>query len=362
MPHMPVSCDLFCAVVDNLGDAGVCWRLARQLATEHGWAVRLWIDDTAPLALLRPGIDPEQEQQTVDGVEIRRWSATFPATTPAQVVIEAFACELPPAYMTAMAGQLRAPVWLNLEYLSAEDWVAGCHGLASPHPRRPLTKYFFFPGFTAGTGGLIREQSLAVPPAPTFSETLSISLFCYDNPALPCLLDAWAAGAEPLECVVAEGLPRRQVEAWLGAPFAAGSQTTHGSLTLRAQPFVPQPNYDAVLGRCDLNFVRGEDSFVRAQWAERPFAWHIYPQAEDAHHDKLEAFLKLYAQGLDGPAVSAVTNFWRAWNGRGDAGAAWPAFRAALPALAAHAPAWAARLRALGDLAGNLARFCETRI
>ena len=362
MPRAPVSCDLFCTVVDNLGDAGVCWRLARQFATEQGWTVRLWIDDTAPLALLRPGFDPRREQQTVDGVEVRRWTAAFPDETPARVVIEAFACEPPPAYIAAMARQPRPPVWLNLEYLSAEPWVAGCHGLPSPHPTLPLTKHFFFPGFTAGTGGLIRERSLAVPPAPTFSEALAVSLFCYDNPALPRLLDAWATGPASLECRVADGLPRRQVEAWLGTALAPGSRITRGSLTLHALPFVPQPEYDAVLAGCALNFVRGEDSFVRAQWAERPFAWQIYPQAGAVHLEKLEAFLKLYLQGLDRATSVAAAEFWHAWNGAGDIVAAWPAFRAALPALASHAPTWAAHLRGLGDLAGNLAEFCETRI
>jgi uncharacterized repeat protein (TIGR03837 family) len=359
---MPVSCDLFCAVVDNLGDAGVCWRLARQLAAEHGWAMRLWIDDTEPLALLRPGIDPALDQQVIDGVEIRRWSKDFPAATPAQVVIEAFGCELPPAFVAAMARQARAPVWINLEYLSAEDWVAGCHGLASPHPTLPLTKHFFFPGFAPGTGGLLRERGFAVPPAPTFSAALTVSLFCYDNPALPRLLDAWANGAESVECRVADGLPRRQVERWLGTPFAAGSETSRGSLTLRALPFVAQPEYDAVLAGCDVNFVRGEDSFVRAQWAERPFAWQIYPQADDIHHTKLEAFLNRYTEGLDERTSSDVTNFWHSWNGMGNAGAAWPAFRMALPVLATHARSWAAQLRRLGDLAGNLAEFCEKRI
>jgi uncharacterized repeat protein (TIGR03837 family) len=359
---MPVSCDLFCAVVDNLGDAGVCWRLARQLAVEHGWSMRLWIDDMQPLGLLRPGMDPALAQQVVDGVEIRRWSSPFPAVTPAQVVIEAFACELPPAYVTAMAGLQRPPVWINLEYLSAEDWVGGCHTLDSPQPHLPLIKHFFFPGFTAGTGGLIRERSLAVPPAPTFQSPLTISLFCYDNPALPCLLDAWVAGTKPLVCRVAEGLPRRQVEAWLGEPFAAGAEARRGSLMLRALHFVAQPEYDPVLAGCDLNFVRGEDSFVRAQWAERPFAWQIYPQADDIHHGKLEAFLKLYCAGLEEPASSGVSNFWRSWNGTGDVASTWPAFHAVLPALATHAHEWAAQLRALGDLAGNLAEFCEKRI
>ena len=47
-----LSWDIFCTVVDNYGDIGVCWRLARQLAAEHGFAVRLWVDDLASFARL----------------------------------------------------------------------------------------------------------------------------------------------------------------------------------------------------------------------------------------------------------------------------------------------------------------------
>jgi uncharacterized repeat protein (TIGR03837 family) len=338
-----LSCDIFCRVIDNLGDAGVCWRLARQLATEHGWRVRLCIDDPAPIARLAPG-------QAL--VEVRRWAGELADIAPADVVVEAFACALPPAYVAAVRARPRPPVWLNLEYLSAEDWVAGCHGL--PSPQGGLAKHFFFPGFVPGTGGLLREKDFAVPPAPTFGDTLEISLFCYANPALPGLLEAWRDGTERVVCHVAEGLPRAQVEAWLGAPLAPGATAERGNLALRALPFLPQAEYDRLLGRCQLNFVRGEDSFVRAQWAERPFVWQAYPQAEEAHLAKLAAFLALYDPG------PAARGFFAAWNGRGTPD--WPALRAALPALAARAPDGAQRLLAQGDLATNLVKFCALRL
>lgn len=356
-----ISCDLFCAVVDNLGDAGVCWRLARQLAREHGWRVRLWIDEPSPLAGLRPGIDPRRERQEADGVEIRHWHAPFPAAEAADVVVEAFACELPPSYVEAMAARARPPVWLNLEYLSAEDWVADCHGHASPHPRLPLLKHFFFPGFTAGTGGLLHEADARFAAAPPVGP-LRISLFCYDNPALPVLLDAWRAGDEPIRCLVCEGLPRRQAEGWLGASLGAGAKATSGALTLEAVPFLPQTEYDGFLAGCHLNFVRGEDSFVRAQWAERPFVWQPYPQAEDVHRLKLDAFLGCYAAGLEQSTLQALTRFWHAWNGDGDVAGAWPDFRAALPALLAHGRPWAERIGTPGNLAKNLVCFCEARL
>lgn len=339
----PASCDIFCAVIDNLGDAGVCWRLARQLALEHGWRVRLFIDDPAPIDGFAPG---------QDSVVICRWNDDFHAVAPADVVIEAFACSLPPAYVTAMQSRPAAPVWLNLEYLSAEDWVTGCHGL--PSPQAGLKKYFFFPGFLPGTGGLIRERDFAVPPASTFDGSLEVSLFCYDNPALPNLLAAWRDGQQPVHCQVCEGLPRRQVEAWLDEGFPPGAEARRGHLRLTALPFLTQPGYDALLSRCHLNFVRGEDSFVRAQWAKRPFVWQAYPQAEAAHLAKLDAFLRLYTE--DG----AVRAFFRAWNGADSLD--WPVFSGRLTTLAMAAPAWAQRIAAHGDLATNLVKFCADRL
>lgn len=135
--------DIFCSVVDNYGDIGVTWRLARQLAAEQGHAVRLWVDDLAAFVRLCPEVSVDAECQHLLGVEVRRWAEPFPVVEPAQVVIEAFACQLPPAYVAAMAASGTRRLWLNLEYLSAEDWVAGCHGLPSPQ-LGGLQKFFFF--------------------------------------------------------------------------------------------------------------------------------------------------------------------------------------------------------------------------
>ena len=362
---MGISCDLFCRVVDNLGDAGVCWRLARQLAHEYGWAVRLWIDDATPLARLRPGVDAVLPTQRVDGVEIRPWTENLPEVVPGNVVIEAFACELPPDFVATMAKRAKPPVWINLEYLSAEGWVSECHGLPSPHPSLPLAKYFFFPGFGAGTGGLIRERDLPGVPPRSPTDDLTVTLFCYDNPALPSLLETWAQGDEPIICRVADGLPRQLVERWLGKDFPVARSHRRGSLQLVAAPFAPQVDYDRWLTDSDLNFVRGEDSFVRAQWAERPFVWQAYPQADDAHIAKLDAFLARYLRSLAEPTRAATADFCRAWNcgdGCGDIAAAWPAFRAVLPRLTLHGRAWAKEIAEPGYLAENLVRFCGERL
>ncbi|MGU2528620.1 elongation factor P maturation arginine rhamnosyltransferase EarP, partial [Pseudomonas aeruginosa] len=92
------SWDIFCSVVDNYGDIGVTWRLARQLAAEHGQAVRLWVDEPQAFARICPRADPAAHVQSLDGVEVRAWGRPWAPVAAAVVGIEAFACELPEAH------------------------------------------------------------------------------------------------------------------------------------------------------------------------------------------------------------------------------------------------------------------------
>lgn len=370
---MPVTrCDIFCKVIDNYGDIGVCWRLARQLAGEHGLAVRLWVDELASFQRLAPSIDPLLAEQTHGGVVIQRWDESAASAQPADIVIEAFACDPPEAYVAAMAVRPRKPVWINLEYLSAEAWVEGSHGLPSPHPRLPLIKRFFFPGFTARTGGLLREAKLladlqAFQASQTAQQAfwqrvageapaegaLKVSLFAYESAAVAGLLDGWARGEREIFCAVPEGRILPQVQAWAAGHFA------QGRLRLAILPFMVQDDYDRLLAACDLNFVRGEDSFVRAQWAARPFVWHIYQQEEGAHLPKLEAFLDRYTAGLGHSASAALRGFWHAWEAEENAAEHWPALLEALPELHRHAGCWTQNLVENGDLASKLLIFCK---
>lgn len=427
----PLHCDLFCTVIDNYGDAGVCWRLARQLADEYGWHVRLLIDAPAALAALlqtplpplwdEPGerVAPDDTAQdtaagneatrgkatrdraardgfAVDGVIIAPWPTPDAGTQAAGVVIEAFACELPVHYLQAMTRREPSPVWINLDYLSAEEWVGTCHLGRSPHPRLGLEKTFFFPGFTPATGGLLRERDfdqrrqaflddaaarasfwrrLDVAPPP--AQARLITLFAYENPALDALLAQWSHGDEDIVLLVPEGRVSAGVARFFDLPaFAAGTRAERGRLRAHALPFIDQTAYDRLLWQADLNFVRGEDSFVRAQWAERPFVWHIYPQQDDAHLDKLDAALAAYTHGLPAAAAATVARFWHAWNGapyaagaRADAASApsdpdpdWQAWRGLDATLQAHARPWVDTLRQAGSLAANLAELVESRL
>jgi len=369
---------IFCKVVDNFGDIGICWRLARQFHREHGIAVTLWVDDLASFRRIWPGVSVDAGEQVVDGVRVLHWRDQDGAYAPADVadiVIEFFGVDIPPGYVAAMAQCEPRPVWINYEGLSAEEWVEGCHALPSMHPRLKLTKHFFFPGFTDKTGGLLRERDLlgardrfqadAAARADFLARlgvgkdemaALTVSLFCYPHAPVAALFAAWQAGDRPVTCLVPQGVAREQVAAFVGA----GGMATHGNLTVRTIPFLSQDDYDRLLWACDVNFVRGEDSWVRAQWAGRPFIWHIYPQDENLHHVKLRAFLQKYAENLD-----SLIDFSLRWNGvEGDAPADWPALwtslQASLPTIRSRDAEWQARMLANGDLVRNLLDFARS--
>ncbi|VCU72257.1 hypothetical protein PIGHUM_04356 [Pigmentiphaga humi] len=355
--------DVFCRVIDNYGDIGVCWRLARQLRREHGWQVRLWVDDLRAAARLVPGVDERLARQQADGVEIVHWTRPAPPLSPGDVAIEAFACDPPAEFVQQMGDRVRPPVWINLEYLSAEAWVENCHALPSPQPGG-LRKYFFFPGFTPATGGLLRERTLlaerdALQADPVGRAAFLLhagvrelrpgerlaTLFCYPDAQASLLADVLAAQPVPTLLAIPPGV----------APYL--SDGARGALRIVRIPFLAQPDYDRLLWCADLNFVRGEDSFVRAQWAGRPMVWHIYPQAGAAHVDKLQAWLDRY------PCPPCAGALQTAWNGDAEA-ARLPellaqAFEAGtLAEWKAQALAWSDSLGRQPDLAANLAAFC----
>lgn len=376
--------DIFCRVIDNFGDIGICWRLAADLAA-RGHRVRLWADDASALAWMAPG--------GCEGVQVLHWTTPLAPgglealdDHPGDVLIEAFGCDIAPEFIAASArifcrsGQ--KPVWINLEYLSAEAYAERNHALPSTlsvaqgGPAAGWTKWFFYPGFTLMSGGLLREPGLAQRQAAfdraawlaalgisPQGETL-VSLFCYEPPALPGLLRELAdtgINGQPVRLLVAAGRAQRAVSSaafamGLEAPKNSNEKGLYGSkyggplLSISYLPLLTQADFDHLLWACDLNFVRGEDSVVRALWAGKPLVWQIYPQGDGVHHAKLDAFLDMLG------APPSLRAFHQSWNADTPTPAAG---LADLPAWQKTADDTRARLVAQDDLTTRLLQFVE---
>jgi uncharacterized repeat protein (TIGR03837 family) len=336
--------DIFCKVVDNFGDIGICWRLSADLAA-RGQTVRLWVDDASALSWMAPA--------GCKGVHVLPWTESIDTSVlrsvPCDVLVEAFGCEIAPEFVAACTcihwseGQNypEKPLWINLEYLSAEPYVARSHGLTSLLNSGPATgwhKVFYYPGFTPDTGGLLRERDLLERQS-VFDRAawlqqqevdwqgengeVLVSMFCYEPPALAQLLDGLAKNGidgKPVRLLVAAGRANLAVKEALKAIKASKTpQNTHQiglkpngymreQLSISYLPQLTQTDFDRLLWASDINFVRGEDSIVRAIWAGKPFVWQLYPQDDGAHEPKLEAFLDMLG------ASAPVRAFHRVWN------------------------------------------------
>ncbi len=342
--------DVFCRVIDNFGDVGVGWRLCAALAAQ-GHAVRLWIDDARALAWMAP--------QGAPGVTVLPWGDAGPDLEPGDVVVETFGCALPHFFVARMAARPQPPVWINLEYLSAEAYVARSHGLRSPQfsgPGTGLDKWFFYPGFTPGTGGLLRH-----PPAPTASSARAwlasrgwapapgeraVLLFGYASPALPALLAA-LAGPPTLLWLP----PGNLQEQLLQLPRPAG-------LRLQPLPWLPSTDFDRLLVAADLKLVRGEDSFVRAQLlGDGPLLWQIYPQHDGAHAPKLAAWLDQQLAGSPPALAGAVRRAQQVVNGLQPG----PLQLPDLAAWGVQQRRWQAALHGQADLISQLLAFVAGR-
>lgn len=379
------SWDIFCRVVDNFGDAGVTWRLAKLLVQKQGLRVRVWIDDLAALQMLVPELDLACQRQSWENarLSIHVWRDALTAADfepLPEVVIEAFGCDLPEVYLQMMKTQLQQTVqaadavkptfWINLDYLSAEPWVVGCHGLSSVQANG-LTRHFFFPGLVEGTGGLMLEEDYesrrqafqnrdvqqawcaqwGLPWAD--SDTLKVSLFAYENSALDGLITQWQKLNRPVLAYLPVGKLLEAFNHQTGQNLKSGDIWQAGCVKLVIMPFLPQSAYDELLWLCDVNFVRGEESFVRAQWAGKPFIWHIYPTEDAAHWEKLEAFLMVYAP------PEALKTLMIQWNSGQLQADAWQNLMLERAQMAQRAEQWRQHLKNLGELSTNLVRFVK---
>ncbi|MCD8340060.1 MAG: elongation factor P maturation arginine rhamnosyltransferase EarP [Burkholderiales bacterium] len=363
------TCDIFCDVIDNYGDAGICWRLSRDLVKSRGWSIRLFINNLQTLSELVPSVSPHLASQNVDGIEIEMWDHSQKAE-PSQIVIETFGCRIPESFEKKIARSPLKPVWINLEYLSAEDWIEGFHCLPSLHPQLGYEKFFFYPGVTKRTGGMIIENdligrqkdfekdkekfllSLNADPGSEFN----FFVFCYPYSHLNLLKDALIADGRPVQLLLAAGKASDELEKLL--------VEVSTSIKVVRLPMIAQSHFDELLWSCNTLIVRGEDSFTRAQLSAVPFIWTPYAQEQSIHLGKLKAFCEKYRKFEPDDSIG---NLWESinfsWNqGLPEFVPLWAKWRNNLSVLEKWAETWRNHLFSLQSLTINLCNFIEEKI
>lgn len=306
---------IFCRVIDNFGDAGVTWRLAKRLR-DLGFPTMLVIDSLDTLSKLVPALDPTCLLSIVRDICIVDWDyyekallngmdERIAAPLP-NLVLETFGCRLPEVVEKAMCDDLKR-LYMNLDYLSAEEWVESSHNIWGLHPSLPIKKLWFFPGFTDKTGGLLIEDDLesrrlAFNKEAFFKDMgalpnrLTLYFFAYPKNAIDALATAIRAANLSFNLILAPG------EA---SDMLATALEYAPNVHLIRAPFVSQEDFDQFMWAADAVIIRGEDSFVRAQLAGTPILWAIYPTEDKAHEIKLDAWLSRFESMYDESDVAA---------------------------------------------------------
>jgi len=380
-----MTLDLLCKVVDNFGDIGVVYRLARALSElDDAPVLRLIVDNLQAFSLLEPAVDPSLAIQTVRGWTVLSWAGSVPAPatenaaeddsvatyaaeyagTPARAVIECFACGRPDWFEAMLfdPSDTCTKTIVNLEYLTAEPYADDFHKMPSLTRSSRVRKFMFLPGFTAATGGLIldgafmralsRHVRVRLEPA----EPYRIMVFGYERDYSRIVEDIATFGLKrPVHVLLASGKSQQCfLDAWEGAgrPFV-----------VEPLPFMRQEDWDELLVACDFLIVRGEDSLSRAALSGKPFLWHAYPQAGAHQLVKVQALLDRLRPFFDPVAFAPVSAAFTAFNDRLEDGPSVRGTERILPflrdegGLAVGFAAFSRALVAHGNLASSLMTF-----
>ena len=299
----PIVCHLTCKVIDFFGDIGVAWRIAKQLKIDFNIEVHLLVDDLVTTKRLIPSIDLSLQKQTINGINICHCDFSEDSTSlppPPDFLFNVFNIDLPHSYKTLI--KRKKSKYIAIEYLSAEPWVDNFHLKPSIDPQSELIKTYFYPGFTNQTGGLIREKGLFLRRE-AFDQSrrkklirslggdpnlYSISLFYYPIQKIEVFLDVIDHINKPAQFFIPQYLFD-----------LLKLKNNYQFIHIIPYPFLNHDDFDNLLWSCDLNFVRGEDSWTRAIWAGKPFIWQPYIQENNIHLIKLKAFLKRYYEACD---------------------------------------------------------------
>ncbi len=314
---------ILCKVIDNFGDIGVVYRLARSLSElDSSLKLNLVVSDLSTFSKMAGEINPSLSFQQFRGWNILDWndSATckkyFKEHIPLNI-LECFQCGRPDWLDEILFSEEFSKSGLisrivNIEYLTAESWADDFHLKRGATSSANVKKAFYMPGFTSKTGGLILDKSfIQARDDSNYRKKLLDSIYSHVNfndkdfnillfsyPKDFCFffntLNRYSAKkTEKIHVFVAPGAGKESFE-------KTAAQYSDCGFSINYLPYMNQEKWDAFLCSMDFLFIRGEDSFARAVLSGKPFLWNIYQQDEEYHLVKLKAFL----DRLDCPQIN----------------------------------------------------------
>ena len=331
---------ILCRVVDNYGDIGFVYRLARELSSLSSiekTQIRLIVSDLKSFnaMALPPGISTSLAVQNYNGWKVIDWNACAEGKCeftehPPKIILECFQCGRPEWLDEILfSAQTTQTVQIvNVEYLTAEDWADDFHLLKSGTRSALVKKINFMPGFTKKTGGLVLDKhfvscvhskTAALECLKKYASKKTVALI-EDTNLFRVIAFSYERNFENEARALSEFAKNsgRKVQVLLApglgnAPFKKAA-AAFKNISVYDLEYLPQLAWDALLTLADFSFIRGEDSFSRACLSGIPFVWHAYPQEEEFQLVKAAAVLKRMEPFFSAGDMSLVKNVWLSYN------------------------------------------------
>ena len=311
---------ILCKVVDNFGDIGVVYRMAKGLVAygqKYGQnlSINIVVDDLKSFHNINSLVKENVSLQQVESLNIynsKDYDFCYKAFSENDgelfgVVLECFQCGRPDWMEKILFDdKLQHTVHIiMIDYLTAEKYAEDFHKLDSLTRSAKVQKVNFMPGFTEKTGGLIIgekwknwiESGNRNKEGPAF-------IFTYDRDWTP-LIKSLKDNNKKL--VVAQGKGKETV-------LKACNSVKIPQSSIRELPFINQDKWDDEMMAASVLFIRGEESMSRACLSGIPFVWHAYPQSDEYQLVKVNALLERIKRHFKPEDFEIVRKIWLDFN------------------------------------------------
>lgn len=313
-----MNISVLCKVVDNFGDVGVAWRLCKQLSIinyqlpiKEKYQIALIVDDLGAFNKIDNRVKCDSVYQVVDEIEIYDWNDSkfchkvFSENDGEKLslILELFQCGRP-EWMEKILFEEKLERTVNIimvDYLTAEKYAEDFHKLASLTRSKKVQKVNFMPGFTEKTGGLIIDKQWE--KISEYDNEGAALVFTYERNWTPLVSALTQSNIKKV--LIAQGRGKDSfIQAW----------NKNNTKELFELPYLNQNEWDEMMKKCSVLFIRGEESMSRACLSGIPFVWHAYPQSDEYQMVKVNALLERMRPHFSAENFDLVYNVWQDFN------------------------------------------------